>query len=86
MLENFINNAYVASASSDSFDLVNPATGQVTTQSPNSTAEDVKAAYAAARAASKTWGRMTPGARQLAMLRLADAIEAHGADGARLTP
>ena len=55
MLKNFINNSYVASASSESFDLVNPATGQVTGQSPNSTAEDVTAAYEAARAASKTW-------------------------------
>ena len=80
MLKNFINNSYVASASSESFDLVNPATGQVTGQSPNSTAEDVTAAYDAARAASKTWGRMTPSARQLALLRIADAVEARGAD------
>ena len=80
MLKNFINNSYVASASSETFDLVNPATGQVTGQSPNSTAEDVTAAYEAARAASKTWGRMTPSARQLALLRIADAVEARGAD------
>ncbi|WHF21541.1 hypothetical protein QJS66_15160 [Kocuria rhizophila] len=38
MLKNFINNYYVASASSESFDLVNPATGRVAGQSPNSTA------------------------------------------------
>ena len=35
MLKNFINNTYVESASEESFDLVNPATGEVTEQSPN---------------------------------------------------
>ena len=80
MLKNFINNTYVESASEESFDLVNPATGEVTEQSPNSNEQDVNAAYEAAAKASKTWGRMTPGARQLAMLRIADALEARGSE------
>ena len=80
MLKNFINNSYTESSSSDSFDLVNPATGEVIDQSPNSNQADVDAAYEAAAAASKVWGRMTPGARQLALLKIADAIEARGSD------
>ncbi|RLY93994.1 gamma-aminobutyraldehyde dehydrogenase [Kocuria tytonicola] len=78
MLKNFINNTYVESTSSESFDLVNPATGEVTGKSPVSSAEDVEAAYRAAKAATKTWGRMTPSARQLAMLKIADAVQARG--------
>ena len=78
--QNFINNRYVASHSSANFDLVDPATGETIGQSPNSNKQDVDDAYSAASAATATWGRMTPSARQAAMLKLADAIEARSDD------
>ena len=77
LLQNFINNRFVASTSSESFNLVDPATAEVTGQSPASNQADVDAAYAAAKDATRTWGKMIPGERQRAMLKLADAIEAH---------
>jgi len=78
--QNFINNRYVASHSSAAFDLVDPATGETIGQSPKSNKQDVDDAYSAASAATATWGRMTPSARQAAMLKLADAIEARSDD------
>lgn len=78
--QNFINNTYVDSHSSDRFDLVDPSTADVLAQSPNSDQQDVDEAYAAASAATATWGRATPSARQAAMLKLADAIEARSDD------
>lgn len=78
--QNFVNNRYVASHSSATFDLVDPATGETIGQSPNSNKQDVDDAYSAASAATATWGRMTPSARQAAMLKLADAIEARSDD------
>ncbi len=78
--QNFVNNTYVDSHSSDRFDLVDPSTADVLAQSPNSDQQDVDEAYAAASAATATWGRTTPSARQAAMLKLADAIEARSDD------
>lgn len=75
VLRNFINGAYVESSSSDHFDLISPVTGEVVGRSPNSNAEDVDRAYAAAAAAFKVWGRATPSTRQKALLGLADAVE-----------
>lgn len=78
--QNFINNTYVDSQSTEMFDLVDPASGEVIGQSPNSNQQDIDDAYAAANAATATWGRATPSARQTAMLKLADAIEARSDD------
>ncbi|AOA59124.1 gamma-aminobutyraldehyde dehydrogenase [Acinetobacter larvae] len=76
-LKHFINGDYSVSQGTEYFDLVSPVTGEVYAQSPNATAADVDAAYAAAKAAFKIWGRSTPSARQKALLNLADAIVAH---------
>nr|WP_235523472.1 gamma-aminobutyraldehyde dehydrogenase [Cellulomonas sp. Root485] len=55
--------------------VIDPSTGQEYARAPLSAAEDVDAAYGAASEAFTTWGRTTPAERQLALLRLADAIE-----------
>ena len=78
--QNFINNKYVKSHSSETFDLVDPATGENIGQSPNSNKQDVEEAYVAAKAATATWGRTTPSDRQAAMLKIADAIAARRDD------
>jgi betaine-aldehyde dehydrogenase len=76
-LRNFIGGAYVDADSAATSDVVNPATGQVVALAPVSGAEEVDAAYAAAGSAFGEWGRTTPSERQQALLKFADAIEAH---------
>lgn len=77
-LRNFVNGAYVDARTDSTTDVVNPATGSVVATAPVSGAEDVDAAYAAADAAfTGEWGRTTPSERQQALLKFADAIEAH---------
>ena len=61
-------------------DLVNPSTGEVFATAPVSGAADVDAAFGAASAAFDGWRDATPSARSLALLRIADAIEARAAE------
>ncbi|MGZ8738965.1 MAG: aldehyde dehydrogenase family protein, partial [Nocardioides sp.] len=72
---NVINGELVDSASGETYDVVDPTTGQVYASAPKSGAEDVDRAYRAADKAFETWGETTPAERQLAMLRIADALE-----------
>ena len=75
-LRNFVGGEYVESASGAWMDVVDPSTGQVYAQAPNSTADDVDAACRAARAAFPGWRRATPADRSLALFRLAEALDA----------
>jgi betaine-aldehyde dehydrogenase len=72
---NVINGELVGAASGETYDVVNPATGQVYAQAPASGPEDVDRAMQAAGQAFETWGETTPAERQLAMLKIADALE-----------
>ena len=74
-LRNFIGNEYVDARGEDALDLVDPATEEVYGRAPVSTAADIDAAYAAAAAAFGIWGATTPADRQLALFRIADAME-----------
>lgn len=76
-LRNFIGGTYVDAEAGATSDVMNPATGQVVAHAPVSGAEEVDAAYAAADRAFGEWGRTTPSERQQALLKFADAIEAH---------
>jgi betaine-aldehyde dehydrogenase len=75
-LRNFINGEYVQARGETAFDVIDPATEQVYASSPVSGAADVDAAFTAASAAFETWGDTTPAERQLALFRIADAMEA----------
>ncbi|WP_223695074.1 gamma-aminobutyraldehyde dehydrogenase [Leifsonia poae] len=75
-LRNFVNGASVDSRATERIQLVDPATEEVYATSPVSTSEDVADAYTAARNAFEEWGETTPGERQLALFRIADAMEA----------
>ena len=75
-LKNFINGAHVASKSGETLDIINPANGQVYATSPVSNDSDVDAAYKAADKAFEAWSQTTPSERQLALFRIADAVEA----------
>lgn len=74
-LNNFIDGKSVPSSSSEVYDLVNPATGEVFARAPQSNAADVDAAMKAAAKAFETWRDSTPGERQRAINKIADAIE-----------
>jgi betaine-aldehyde dehydrogenase len=56
--------------------IIDPTTGEPYTSAPVSGAADVDAAVQAASRAFTTWRRTTPAERQLALLRIADAIDA----------
>lgn len=83
-LRNFVGGQYVDAAGESTIDLVNPSTGQVVATAPVSSQEDVDAAYASAAKAFEEWGQTTPGERQSALLRFADAIEARADEFVRL--
>ena len=75
-LTNFINGEFVEAASGQTSDVINPATGQVYAQAAISNDADVDRAYQAASKAFEEWGSATPAERQLALFRIADAMEA----------
>src|SRR4051794_32092183 len=72
---NVVNGELVDAASSETYDVVDPTTGDVYAQAPLSGAEDLDRAYAAAAAAFETWGETTPQDRGNALLKIAQAIE-----------
>jgi betaine-aldehyde dehydrogenase len=74
-LRNFVGGEYQDPVSDRRTDVVNPATGRVVATAPASGPEDVDRACAAARAAFEPWRDTTPGERQHALLKIADAIE-----------
>jgi aldehyde dehydrogenase (NAD+)/aminobutyraldehyde dehydrogenase len=73
----FIGGAFVPSSSSETVDIVNPATEEVLTQVPAGTVEDVDAAVAAALSAKADWAATTPRDRSAVLLKIADIIEAN---------
>src|SRR5689334_25043845 len=73
--KNVINGELVDSASGETYDVVDPSTGEVYAQAPMSGAEDVDRAYAAAAAAFEGWRDLTPKDRGNALLGIARAIE-----------
>lgn len=81
-LKNFINGEYVAATSGETSDVINPANGQVYAKAPVSNSNDVDAAYKAAQVAFEEWSNFTPGERQLALFRIADALEARAEEAA----
>src|SRR5215467_12192696 len=76
MLRNFVNGEYVAATSGQVSEVVDPSTGEPYAQAPVSGAADVEAALRAAAGAFEVWRDTTPAERSLALLRMADAVEA----------
>jgi betaine-aldehyde dehydrogenase len=83
-IRNFINGDYVDATADSSFDLLDPATETTYGSSPVSSKHDVDVAFTAAAEAFEVWGETTPGERQLALFRIADAIEARADEFADL--
>ena len=64
--------------------VLNPATGESIAEVPVATTDVVDQAVATARGAFGTWSNTTPAERQEALLKLADAVEAHADELAEL--
>ncbi len=75
-LKNFVDGEYRESRSDAVSEIFDPSSGQVYATAPVSNAADVADAYEAASRAFEDWGQSTPAERQLALLRIADAMEA----------
>ena len=83
-LKNFIDGESVEAAEGGTDAVLNPATGEEIAQAPSSSRADVDRAVKAARTAFETWGNTTPGERALALIRIADALEANAEEIAQL--
>ena len=83
-IRNFINGEFVEAKGDGAFDVIDPATEQAYASSPVSGAADVDAAFAAASTAFEEWRETTPAERQLALFRIADAMEARAEEFADL--
>jgi betaine-aldehyde dehydrogenase len=82
-LQNFIDGERVAGGA-ETESVLNPATGEELARAPISSAEDVDRAAQAARRAFEGWSSTTPAQRAQALLALADLVEEHGEEIARL--
>jgi betaine-aldehyde dehydrogenase len=80
VIQNFVDGKFVDAADGRRAELIDPSTGEVFGSAPVSAAEDVDRAYAAAAVAFETWRDSTPSERQTALLKFADAVEAHADD------
>ena len=76
MLRNFVNGEHVAASSGQVSEVVDPSTGEPYAHAPVSGPADVEAALRAAAGAFEVWRDATPAERSLALLRMADAVEA----------
>jgi betaine-aldehyde dehydrogenase len=83
-LSNFIDGEPVASSGGDSEAVLNPATGEEIARAPVAGAEEVDRAVKAARRAFDGWAATTPAQRAQALLAIADLVEEHGDEIARL--
>jgi 1-pyrroline dehydrogenase len=80
----FIGGEWVESSSGETLEVLNPATGEVIAEVPKSTSEDVDRAVEAAKKAWLEWQSKTPKDRMELLLALADVIDEHAEELARL--
>jgi betaine-aldehyde dehydrogenase len=83
-LKNFVGGKHVAASAGEVSDVINPATGQVYAHAQVSSEADVNAAFEVAQKAFEEWGQTTPSERQLALFRIADALEARAQEAAEI--
>ena len=74
-LTNIVDGKPVGALSAKTYGVIAPATGEVYARAPLSGPEDVDQAMNAAARAFEVWRDTTPAERQLALLRVADALE-----------
>ena len=79
-LQNFVGGAYRDAQDGPSAPLINPSTGEAFAEAPVSGAADMDHALRVAADAFTSWKRTTPSERSLALIRIADALEARAED------
>jgi betaine-aldehyde dehydrogenase len=75
-LQNFIGGQWTDTSFDKRAELVDPSTGEVFATAPVSSETEVDAAVQSAAAAFEKWRDTTPSERSLALIRIADALEA----------
>ena len=80
----FVGGEWVDSASGETMDVINPATGEVVAAVPRCSAEDVDRAVAAAAKALPEWLDKTPKDRSELLHKLADVLEENAEELAQL--
>jgi betaine-aldehyde dehydrogenase/aminobutyraldehyde dehydrogenase len=80
----FIGGEFVESSSGETMEVLNPATGEVIAEVPRSNADDVARAVDAAKKAWVEWQDKTPKDRMELLLALADIVDEHAEELARL--
>ncbi|QIN80513.1 aldehyde dehydrogenase family protein [Rubrobacter marinus] len=83
-LKNFVGGESVDPVDGGFYGLENPSTGERFAEAPASGKADVDRAFEAAEEAFEGWRDSTPAERQLALLRIADAIEERGEELVKL--
>jgi len=79
-LQNFVGGAYCDAEDGPLAPLVDPSTGEAFAEAPVSGPADVDRALKVAADAFASWRRSTPSERSLALIRIADALEARAED------
>ena len=79
-LQNFVGGKYVTPTSDKNSPVINPSTEETYAHAPVSSERDVEHAYEVAQKAFESWSQTTPSERQLALFRIADALEILAAD------
>jgi betaine-aldehyde dehydrogenase/aminobutyraldehyde dehydrogenase len=82
--KNLVGGEWVDSASGETMEVINPASGETIAEVPRGTADDVGRAVEAAKKALPEWRETTPGERAEALLKLADLLDEHTEELAQL--
>ena len=82
--KNFVGGEWVESLDGGTMEVLNPSTGETIAEVPSSTAKDVDRAVEAAKKALPEWLETTPGERAEILLKLADLIDEHADELAKL--
>src|SRR5919206_2062126 len=82
--KNFVGGEWVESLDGGTMEVLNPSTGETIAEVPSSTAKDVDRAVEAAKKALPEWLETTPGERAEILLQLADLIDEHAEELAKL--
>jgi len=75
-----VGGRWLAAASDETVDVVNPATGELLTLVPRGTAADIDTALDAAAAALPAWRAASPAVRAALLRRWADMVDQHAAE------
>ena len=85
-LQNFIGGQWTDMSFDKRSELIDPSTGEVFATAPVSGETEVDAAVQSAAAAFEKWRDTTPSERSLALIRIADALEARADEFVRPNP